>query len=85
MRRCTAGQDSEALKTTVLPQARAIAMARTPRMTGAFHGAMPTQTPMRLANGHGEIVWNVAGDDFAGDLRGHRGGFAKNLTRRKPH
>ena len=28
-----------------LPQAKAIATERTPRITGAFHGAMPTQTP----------------------------------------
>ena len=45
IRRCTAGHSSEALSTTVLPQASGMAMARTPRMTGAFHGAMPTQTP----------------------------------------
>ena len=38
----------------MLPQASGIAIARTPRMTGAFHGAMPTQTPagwrMPIAN-----------------------------------
>ena len=30
---------------TVLPQASGAAMARTPRMTGAFQGAMPSTTP----------------------------------------
>ena len=43
--RCVPGHISEALSTTVLPQASGMAMARTPRMTGAFHGAMPTTTP----------------------------------------
>jgi len=36
---------SEALKTTVLPHARGMARARTPRTTGAFQGAMPRHTP----------------------------------------
>src|SRR6185312_11119607 len=43
--RCVPGHISEALNTTVLPQAMAMATARVPRITGAFHGAMPTQTP----------------------------------------
>ena len=43
--RCVPGQISEAFSTTVLPQASGMAMARTPRMTGAFHGAMPSTTP----------------------------------------
>ena len=30
---------------TVLPQASGTAIARTPRMIGAFHGAMPSTTP----------------------------------------
>ena len=42
---CVRGQFSEPLRTTVLPQASGVAMARTPRMTGAFHGAMPSTTP----------------------------------------
>ena len=29
----------------MLPQASGIAIARTPRITGAFHGAMPSTTP----------------------------------------
>ena len=29
----------------MLPQASGTAMARTPRMIGAFHGAMPSRTP----------------------------------------
>jgi hypothetical protein len=39
--RCVAGQISDAFKTTVLLQAKGVATARTPKMTGAFHGAMP--------------------------------------------
>jgi len=50
MRRCTAGHSSEAFITTVLPQASGMAMARTPRITGAFHGAMPTHTPTGWRN-----------------------------------
>jgi hypothetical protein len=45
MSRWSPGQASDALGITVLPQANAIAMARVPRMTGAFHGAMPRHTP----------------------------------------
>ena len=45
-----AGQVSEALSTTVLPQASGIATARTPRITGAFQGAMPTTTPAGWRN-----------------------------------
>ncbi len=43
--RCTAGHSSDALRITVLPQASGMATARVPRITGAFHGAMPTTTP----------------------------------------
>ena len=39
------GQFSLPLRITVLPQASGVAMARTPRMIGAFHGAMPSTTP----------------------------------------
>ena len=39
------GQISDALRTTVLPQASGNAIARTPRMTGAFQGAMLSTTP----------------------------------------
>jgi hypothetical protein len=39
------GQVSLALRITLLPQASGTAMARTPRMMGAFHGAMPRITP----------------------------------------
>ena len=44
-----AGHISEAFSTTVLPQASGIATARMPRITGAFHGAMPTHDAGRLA------------------------------------
>ena len=39
------GQRSDALRMTVLPQASGVAIARQPRITGAFHGAMPSTTP----------------------------------------
>jgi hypothetical protein len=39
------GHSSEALRITVFPYASGAAIARVPRMTGAFHGAMPTTTP----------------------------------------
>ena len=39
------GQFSEPLRITVLPQASGVAMARVPRMMGAFQGAMPSTTP----------------------------------------
>jgi len=45
IRWCVPGHSSEAFITTVLPQASGMAMERTPRITGAFHGAMPTHTP----------------------------------------
>jgi hypothetical protein len=45
MKRCVSGQTSDERRITVLPQAKGAAIARTPRMTGAFHGAMPRTTP----------------------------------------
>ena len=45
IRRCTWGQISEPLSTTVLPQASGATIALTPRITGAFHGAIPKTTP----------------------------------------
>ena len=45
IRRCVAGQTSDERRITVLPQASGAAIARTPRITGAFHGAMPSTTP----------------------------------------
>ena len=39
------GQTSEALSTTVFPNASGCATARVPRITGAFQGAMPSTTP----------------------------------------
>ena len=39
------GQISDALSTTVLPQASGMANARVARITGAFHGAIPRHTP----------------------------------------
>ena len=39
------GQSSEERKITVLPHASAAAIARVPRMTGAFQGAIPSTTP----------------------------------------
>src|SRR6185436_7572691 len=43
--RCVCGQTSDDLRMTVLPQASGMATARTPRITGAFQGAMPYTTP----------------------------------------
>ena len=45
MRAWVRGHFSEALKTTVLPQASGMATERTPRMIGAFQGAMERMTP----------------------------------------
>ena len=39
------GQSSDALSTTVFAYASGVATARVERMTGAFHGAIPTTTP----------------------------------------
>jgi hypothetical protein len=44
-RACVPGLISDAFRMTVLPQASGAAIARTARMTGAFHGAMPNTTP----------------------------------------
>jgi hypothetical protein len=41
----TPGQNSDALKTTVLPQASGMASARQPSTIGAFQGAMDSTTP----------------------------------------
>ena len=42
---CVRGHSSDAFSTTVLPSASGEAIARVPRITGAFHGAIPTTTP----------------------------------------
>jgi hypothetical protein len=42
---CVRGHCSDAFNTTVLPYASGAATARTPRITGAFQGAIPTTTP----------------------------------------
>ena len=42
---CVRGHSSDAFITTVLPNASGVATARVPRITGAFHGAIPTTTP----------------------------------------
>ena len=39
------GDSSDAFSTTVLPKASGVATARVERITGAFHGAIPTTTP----------------------------------------
>ena len=39
------GQSSDAFRITVLPYASGVATARVPRITGAFHGAMPSTAP----------------------------------------
>ena len=62
----------------MLPQASGIAMARTPRMIGAFHGAMPSTTPTGWRIAIAMLARNIRRHDFAGDLRGHRGRFAQH-------
>ena len=39
------GESSAPLRITVLPQASGVARARVARISGAFHGAMPSTTP----------------------------------------
>ena len=53
-----------------------MAMARAPRITGAFQGAMPSHHPDRLAVAHGEAAGDVGGDHLARNLRGHGRGLA---------
>ena len=60
-----------------------MATARTPRMTGAFQGAMPRTTPTGWRTRHRRQPRLVRGDDFAGDLRGDRRGFAQHASRKK--
>ena len=45
IRRWVMGQSSDPLSTTVLPHASGMSTARTPSMTDAFQGAIPTTTP----------------------------------------
>ncbi len=52
---CVLGHTSDALKITVLPQANGVAMARTPRILGALHGAMPSTTPVG-SHHHGDAA-----------------------------
>ncbi len=75
MRRCVAGEISEAFSTTVLPTASGTAMARTPRITGAFHGAMPTTTPAGWRRPSASVPRVIGRNGLAADLRGQRGGF----------
>ena len=79
--RCVPGHISEAFSTTVLPQASGMATARVPRMTGAFHGAMPTQTPAAWRIAHGQRARLVGRDDLARDLRRHRRRLAQHVGR----
>lgn len=64
MSRWVRGQFSEPFITTVLPQASGTQMARVPRMTGAFHAAMPSTTPAgwrtAMASGPGMSVEQIA-------------------------
>jgi hypothetical protein len=57
MRWCVAGQTSEERRITVLPQASGAAIALTPRISGAFHGAIPSTTP---------AGWRTASDTTLG-------------------
>ena len=65
----------------MLPQASGVAMARTPRMTGAFHGAMPSTTPAGWRTPIASEPGHVGRDHLAGDLRGQRRGLAQHARR----
>jgi hypothetical protein len=43
--RCVRGEYSDALRITVFPQIKGVAMARNERVIGAFHGATANTTP----------------------------------------
>ena len=58
---CVRGQCSDPFSTTVLPNASGVATARVERITGAFHGAMPTTTP---------AGWRTANDSAPGTSDG---------------
>ena len=66
---------------TVLPQASGTAIARTPRMTGAFQRCDAEHHAGRLPHRHRDAAGLVGGNHFAGDLGGERGGFAQHLRR----
>ncbi len=54
---CVRGQLSDALRITELPQASGTAIALTPRMMGAFQGAMPTITPTGSRSAMATVPW----------------------------
>ena len=83
IRLCVFGQTSDERRITVLPQASGAAIARTPRMTGAFHGAMPSTTPAGWRTRHRQHAGLVGGDDLAGDLRRQRRRLAQERSRRR--
>ena len=66
------GQFSLPFRTTVLPQASGVAIARTPRMMGAFHGAMPSTTPAGWRMPMASEPGTSEGITSPADLRGQR-------------
>ena len=56
--------DFRRLRITVLPHASGTAMARTPKITGAFHGAMPRTTPAGCRTASEMHTRLVRRDDF---------------------
>ncbi len=74
-----AGSSPSALNTTVLPQASGIATERTPRMIGAFHGAIDRITPTGWRIAMASRARPVGGDHLAGDLRRHRRRLADHV------
>ena len=73
------GRSRRPCRTTVLPQASGMAMARTPRMTGAFHGAMPSTTPAGWRTRHATACRACrTGITSPRDLRRHRRRLAQH-------
>ena len=87
--RCTPGHASEALSTTVLPHASGIATARVPRITGAFHGAMPRHTPtgfrIAIASVPGLFAGMTSPPTWVVIAAASRSTFAPSMTLNPPH
>ena len=63
----------------MLPQASGIAIARTPRMTGAFQGAIDSTTPAGCRTAMASEPGRFGRDHLAGDLRRQRRRFAQHV------
>ena len=67
----------------MLPQASGMAIARTPRMTGAFHGAMPSTTPTGWRTANAVTPGLSDGMISPRDLRRHRRRLAQHRRRER--